>query len=132
MLMRDPTFNPARAAIIAGELAASAAGSGQATATILSYSDERVLVRVESSAPGYLILTDAYYPGWTAAVNGEPAPLQRANVMFRAVPVPAGSSEVSFTYVPGWLPWSLIVGAAAWLALAAVLVGLNRRRSTKH
>jgi Bacterial membrane protein YfhO len=62
---------------------------------------EHVTIAVESnSAPAYLLLNDTYYPGWSAFVDGQPAPLYRANGLVRAVPVAAGSHLVEFVYDP--------------------------------
>ena len=44
--------------------------------------DERVLLRTAGAEPGFVVLTDAWFPGWEARVNGEPAPLLRANTLF--------------------------------------------------
>jgi uncharacterized membrane protein YfhO len=58
-----------------------------------------------------------------ATVNGENIPVERADVMFRAVQVPAGQSEVVFEYRPAWLLPALLVGGGAWLlTLIAVIV----------
>ena len=119
-LMRDDTFDPAASGVIHTSPSNPLSNlerenqAQQNVTTITHYSSERVEISVESEGGGYLILTDAYYPGWQAAVNGEAMPVHRANVMFRAVPVPAGSSAVVFSYKPGWLPGVLIVGAAGW------------------
>ncbi|MBZ0275461.1 MAG: YfhO family protein, partial [Anaerolineae bacterium] len=75
----------------------------------------------------FLVLTDAYYPGWTATVNGQPAQVEKADGMFRAVAVPAGVSTVVFEYHPGWWPGILIAGGAAWLLVLVALVVLRRR-----
>jgi len=49
---------------------------------------------------GFLVLSDQYFPGWFASVNGRSAPIQRANYAFRLVEVPAGQSTVEFWYSP--------------------------------
>ena len=46
------------------------------------YSPERV--RLQANGPGYLLLTDAYYPGWVAKIDGQATPILRADLMFRA------------------------------------------------
>ena len=97
------------------------------SATVTAYEDTRVTVAVESETPGYLLLTDAYYPGWTATVDDEPAAVYRADVMFRAVRVPAGDSTVEFRYEPWWWPGVLVWGAAVWLLAIGAGIGLRRR-----
>ena len=59
-----------------------------------------MIVHVQAAQPGFLFLADQYFPGWSAQVNGSAAEIVRANVAFRAVEVPAGDSEVVFTYRP--------------------------------
>jgi uncharacterized membrane protein YfhO len=94
---------------------------------IVHYEAQRVEVQVTTSTETVLVLTDAYYPGWMATVNGQPTTIYRANVMFRAVRVPAGQSTVVFEYKPAWLPGAFILGAAAWIATAGLIVWLWRR-----
>ena len=63
--------------------------------------------------------TKAYYPGWRAFVDGHEAPLLRADCIFRAVPVPAGTHEVRLVFVPRTWQWGLAISLATFLALAA-------------
>jgi hypothetical protein len=84
-------------------------------AQLVDYQAERVRVRTWGTRPGLLVLTDAHYPGWEASVDGEPAPVLRANALFRGVTVPAGEHEVLLRYRPA----SFRVGIAVFLAAAA-------------
>ena len=105
-LMQNPAFDPAETAILHGaEDSLAAEDDSSATATINAYTATEITIQVESNAPGYLLLTDAYYPGWQASINGDAVPIIRADVMFRAVEIPAGSSTIIFTYRPDWLLW---------------------------
>jgi hypothetical protein len=89
-----------------------------AAARVLRDSGDRVAVQLPAGASGRLVLADTYYPGWTAAVDGRPAPVQRYQGYERAVTIPPGAREVVFDYRPRWL----LPGAAiSVLALLAVL-----------
>ncbi len=119
------THDPREAVLLATPPPDDFRGTAGATGEVTFEEDgsERVRLRVRASAPGFLVLTDQDYPGWTATVNGRSTPVLRANYAFRAVVVPAGESSVEFTYRPG----SLRAGAALSLLTAVALVVLWRR-----
>lgn len=128
-ILRDPAFDPAQMAVIHGDAPAAALSSAGGTSVDVSaYTPERIELEARAPSDAYLILTDAYYPGWTAEVNGQPAPVYRANVMFRAVRVPAGASRVTFSFQPGWWPWPFVIGGLAWLGWAIALAVSRRPR----
>ncbi len=107
-------------------------GNGDGEAIITDYAPQRVIIRTQSEAPALLVLSDAYYPGWVATVDGLPAPVYPANVLYRGVTVPAGEHEVIFRYQPqSWQRglWISAVGAAVWLLL--LIMYLTRRRKGK-
>lgn len=95
--------------------------------SIVEYEDTRIRLAVDAPAPAYLILRDAFYPGWTAQVNGETKPIQRANVIFRAVAVPAGQSQVVFAFEPRLWSAALAGGILLWVGALALLPLLLRR-----
>jgi hypothetical protein len=69
-------------------------------AEIVLYEPERVVVDAQLDAEGYLVLADAWDPGWIALVDGAPAAMTRADVIFRAVLLDEGSHRVEFLYRP--------------------------------
>lgn len=68
--------------------------------TFEKYTPDEIIVRADLSTNGWLVLSDTYYPGWRAEVDGKEIMIHRANVNFRAVELTAGKHQVSFTYRP--------------------------------
>jgi hypothetical protein len=85
---------------------------------------ERVVVTASTDAAAWLVLTDTWFPGWQARLDGAEVPIARANHAFRAVALPPGSHRVEFTF----LPRGLVPGAGITLAAGGVLLGLLFRR----
>ncbi len=93
------------------------------TAAITSYEAERVVIDLNAGGEGrYLILSDAWYPGWAATVDGGAVDILPANGYFRAVPVPAGQHTVVFTYKSRPLRIGATVSIGCLLLLGAGLI----------
>ena len=118
ILEKDPGFPKGRAA------------PGNSTARIVSYRDRSVDVDVEMAADGFLVLSDAYYPGWAVSVDGQATELYRADYLLRAVRVPAGHHSVLFRYAPMSFRVGASVSAASGLfAFGLLRLGRRNRRS---
>lgn len=72
--------------------------------------------RVEED--GFLLLNEIYYPGWRATLDGKPVEILRADAIFRAVYVPAGSHRIEMRFQPRYFAWGASV---SFLTLAAFL-----------
>jgi hypothetical protein len=83
----------------------------------------RVVLRVRAAEDGPLVLSDTYYRGWTATVDGQRAPVLRANLLFRMVCVPAGEHVVEFTFRQPRFHTGLGIAVAA--AIGALLLALG-------
>lgn len=124
-MLRDPDFDLARTVILAaGDGLAPEAGRGEVS--VVSYAPEQIRLRASLDAPGYLVLTDAYYPGWTASVDGRQVPIQRADVYFRALALDAGEHEITFDFRPASVRLGLAAGLVSWLVWLALLVAAVR------
>jgi len=108
-------------------LAGIPAGAGGDAVAVERYEPDRVEVRAEMRAPGWLVLADAWDQGWRAWSDGRPVVIERADVALRAVALPAGSHRVVFTYVPRAFQVGLLVSIAALVLAAAVGVRELRR-----
>ncbi len=105
--------------------------TGSSEAEIVFYSPDSLSVRVHTETPQFLILSDAYYEPWRAFVDGRPETIYRAYGAFRAVPVPAGDSEVSFRYRSRIVMRSFYVSLLGGLIFAISLIA-GFRRSRGH
>ena len=89
------------------------------TAAIVEYANNQLAVQVSTTQAGWLVLSESYYPGWTATVDGAPVNVYRADAVLRVVPVPAGDHRVEMMF----LPVSFVVGAGiSGLALIGLLI----------
>jgi len=70
------------------------------SARIVSYGNNEVVIDATSPQGGFLVLNDVWHPWWQVEVDGKPANLLRANVIFRAVELPAGAHQVRFVFRP--------------------------------
>ncbi len=101
---------------------------GEDEVSALVYEPERVLVEANLNSPGYLVLTDTYYPGWRARVDGQAAEILRADYYFRAVYLPEGEHVVQFTYDPASFKIGLAVSLICGLLVGGALAW-DRQRS---
>jgi len=85
------------------------------------YSPNTVKIEVALDQDGYLVLSDTYYPGWRAYVDGEEKETLRANYAFRAVPMESGQHTVLFKYDPLSFKMGLAISLATW---GAIILGL--------
>jgi hypothetical protein len=116
----EPGFNPLQTAIL--EETGTAAGEaclpgGAGRVQILAEGPDRVTVQAITDRPGWLVLSDIWYPGWLVRVDGKTASLLRANYLFRAVRLEPGEHRVEFVYSPASFWTGLAVSLATVLFL---------------
>ncbi|OGY18567.1 MAG: hypothetical protein A2900_03095 [Candidatus Chisholmbacteria bacterium RIFCSPLOWO2_01_FULL_50_28] len=67
---------------------------------VVSYTSNRVELSAKLMEAGFIIVNDAYFPGWEATVDGVNQPVLRANHAFRAIAVDKGEQRIVFSYYP--------------------------------
>ena len=125
-LLRSRAIDPA-AEVLLGDCAApitTSASAQRTEARITVDEPERVVVTAAADAPAWLVLSDTWFPGWRARLDGADVPIARANHAFRAIALPAGRHDVEFVFRPR----GLVAGAAISLLSLAVVVALVIRR----
>jgi hypothetical protein len=112
----------------APDAAGSAGVPAPASARITTDADQEVALDAAAGAEGgYLVLQDSFDRGWRVDVDGRPAPLLRANALYRAVRLPPGRHVVRFVYRPAVLYVCAAISGLTALALA-VLAGAKPQR----
>jgi hypothetical protein len=122
--LTEPGFDFRREVLLAGGLPPRLPGADSpGESRFVSYRPDRVRLQVSARRDALVVLLDSYDPGWRASVDGRPARLLRANVAFRAVPVPAGDHRVEMRYRPPALLLGIAVSALAAAIAVAGAVG---------
>jgi len=133
--IQEPAFDPRQEVILSCAKTSEVSKTSEVFLDVpvtLTYRPNGVTIALNAPAAGYLVLADAWYPGWDVAFwagsEARPAELLRANYAFRAVAVEAGEQSVDFHYTS----WAAQTGSQySVLSLLGVLGGffaLRRRR----
>ncbi|MBN9081416.1 MAG: hypothetical protein BGP04_24335 [Rhizobiales bacterium 62-17] len=80
------------------------------SARIISYRNTEVVIEASSPEGGWLVLNDVWHPWWQVEVDGVPATLLRADVIFRVVELPPGQHQVRFVFRPFAGLWAQLRG----------------------
>ncbi len=121
--------HPAGGDTVAWEGGPALAPPSGGTVGWVSWAPEALELSVDSPSPAALVVADELTPGWSATVDGAPAPIYPTLLALRGVEVPAGHHRVRFEYHTPLLQLGLTLSAAGLAASAALLaLGLRRRR----
>jgi hypothetical protein len=134
--LQAPDFDPATTVVVEGlgpELieggeALDGMPSGAATIGFEAFGPNDIRLRVDTPADAYLVLSEVWYPGWRATVDGVPTPVLRANYAFRAVHLAPGQHQVGLTFAPR--SWRIGLGISGLTLL--VVVGWWLVRVLRH
>jgi len=94
--------------------------SNQGQVHIAEESPNELLIRIRSDASGWVVLSDIWYPGWQASLDGNPAQILQANFLFRAVKVPQGIHFVRLVYRPFEFYFGVVISLVAWCSFIVV------------
>ena len=93
-------FNPREAAVTEEPLGRLEYNGEFEAAEIKLFTPNKVVLSLSGENEGLLVLSETYFPGWSASVDGKPREIHLANYAFRGVVVEKGEREVVFEYLP--------------------------------
>ncbi len=117
-------WEPRRTALLEHpvELSNDIAQDTEAGATVIEHHPNRILIRTVTAAPSILVLSENFYPGWRAYVDGESIEILRVNYNLRGLQLREGEHVVEFVYSP----YSVLVGLVISILTLATLVIWSR------
>ncbi|MFQ5671513.1 MAG: YfhO family protein [Nitrospinales bacterium] len=101
-------------------------------------SGDEILIDMKNNLPGFIFVSEVYYPGWRVYVNGQEKEVLRANGLFRAVRIeasPGGAlpNRIKFVFQPRSVVLGAWVSAAAFaLTLLVFAISFFRKRSARE
>lgn len=122
-----PGFDPTREALL-DHVSLTGAPAGDAASSdvrISGYEPREIQLTASAAEPGVVIVSDAFYPGWQAFVDGAPVPIVRADCFFRAVRLEPGTHTVVLRYVPR----SFALGASISLTTLLLVCVIGARQA---
>ena len=126
----DPTFDPARTAYVERDPGIpQTPNATPGTAAYREITPEDVRITVTSDDPALVVVRNSYDPGWSATVDGEPAPLLATDYLVQGVAVPSGTHEIRLVYRDDDIARGIVAGVIVWLLLlGSIAVALLRER----
>lgn len=98
---------------------------------IQTYEPEHIRIQTDSTASGLLVLTDTYYPGWTAKIDGTPTQIIRTNWAMRGIIIPKGIHTILLTYAPKSVLYGILLSITSLGATIIWLLLLQRKHHEK-
>lgn len=133
--LKNPGFDFRTTALIEGKIPAGHAGNDNASASdvrLSIYEPNKVVIQAKTQTPGLLVLTDSFYPGWKAWINGEPAVIEKVNGLARGVFLRPGEHEVIFRYRPMSFYLGLAAACGALIIMTALCLSARRKSINPH
>jgi hypothetical protein len=117
---------------LAPDVIPAASHTANRSAIVSAANNNTLTIAVDATAPGLLVLSELWYPGWQAIVHGTERTTEHAvihaNGWLRAVPVPAGRSTVELFFRPAGWRWGQALAGVGLIAIALLIVSAQRQR----
>ncbi len=126
------TYEPSQMALVEEPLAFKAPNPDSlATAKIVNLADTYLKIQTQSASEAFLVLSDVYYPGWQATIDGKPAHIFQTNYVLRGVKVPAGKHQILFHFKPLSFHIGVGISTASLVVLGYLGFQLLRQQTYK-
>jgi uncharacterized membrane protein YfhO len=124
-------FEPTKTVFLESAIAGAPTGNGAASGTTSNFkrpNPNEITLQAHTDNTAYLVLNEAYYPGWKCYVDGQETAVVRADYAFQAVVLGPGTHQVRFVFEPRMFTIGWILSALA-VVVCLVVLGLTVVRS---
>ncbi len=115
-VIKQPQWQPQAQALVEGGLteqrAAQLSRQDAASVRVERHGPNELRLETETAGERFLVLSEMWFPGWRAELNGQELPIYRTNYLFRGLVVPSGKHTIRMFYRPN----STLLGAGLTLA----------------
>lgn len=127
-------FNPAAVAIVETGRSITAGDDSAASVQVSSYIDNRITLQTSTEKPGFLVLSEIYYPsGWNAELDGESTEIFKTNFVLRGFQIPSGEHTLKLSFEPVSSIWGARLAWAGhiiiWICGVLAVGVMYQRRS---
>jgi hypothetical protein len=127
-------FDPAQVALVPTGTSLTLqppTGDTQARVEIVQRTPTSLALDVDAPADGLLVLSEVYFPGWRAVLDGQVTPILKTDAVLRGVPVGAGQHHLELTYRPLTFIWGAVISGLTLAVLALLGLGLWWRHKVR-
>ncbi len=119
----NPEVDYSKVAVVENSEQIQIAADSTSEVSITNYTGSEITLNVSRSTPGFLVLSEIYYPaGWVATLNGEEIEILKTNYVLRGMKIPAGDHELVMEFKPSSYSLGVTLG---WVSLVAqILIAL--------
>ena len=121
-------FNPSQEAIIINKNDIRIDSNTTGEVLIKQYSENEIILSVNTTGESFLVLSENYYPHWKAEIDGQETTIYQTNHILRGIEVPEGNHSVRFWYDNSKWKISRYISRSS-LVLILMLLGFNDRRN---
>lgn len=128
-ILLSKSFDPRREVLVEGESTPLSGSGKMQRIELIRVNGNKLRAEAVVVEPSYLVITDTFYPGWKAFVNGSEKAIVRGNYLFRAIRLEPGVNHVEIVYEPQSFFWGLIMCGCGFMVLLVLnIFELLRRR----
>ncbi len=126
ILWNDSNFNPSITALVQNYKDTTLLSPGEVLKT--NYQNDEITLSVKTGNNSFLVLSDTYYPGWKAYVDGKETEIYNTNGVMRGILIKGeGIHQIKFVFRPDLFYWGLFISLISFLLITIISLYLNHK-----